>query len=234
MLVLNMNPVMSGNALPEVETVLEAPRAGVLLHPLRQQILREAQEPSSSTEIAGRLELPRQRVNYHVRELAKARFLHKAGRARKRNLWEQRWVATARSYQISPEVLGPAGADTGRIADRLSAAYLLALGERMQRELGRASLEAEVGGQRLSTLSVEGELRFDSSEQRRRFAVALHNAFTEVVLHHASPYRQAAGEESSGRPYRLVVGCYPTPATEGLPETGQPPVAPESAGDRET
>jgi hypothetical protein len=218
-----MVPVMEKTTQPEVETVLEAPRAGVLLHPLRQEVLREAREPSSSTEIAHRLDLPRQRVNYHVRELAKARFLRKAGRARKRNLWEQRWVATARSYQVSPEVLGPIGAETGRIADRFSAAYLLALGERMQRELGRAALAAEVGSQRLSTLSVEGELRFDSAEQRRRFAVALHNAFTEVVLHHASPYRRPDGGVASGRPYRLVVGCYPIPPEPASPGEDAPP-----------
>ena len=36
------------------------------------------------------------------------------------------------------------------------------------------------------------------------------------------------------RAWELVVGCYPAPATEGAPETGQPPVAPESTGDRET
>ena len=70
---------------------------------------------------------------------------------------------------------------------------------------------------------MEGELRFESAEQRRRFAVALHNAFTEVVLHHASPYRSAGGEASPGRPYRLVVGCYPTPAGESPGSSGELP-----------
>ena len=62
---------METMAQPEVETVLEAPRAGVLLHPLRQEVLREAREPSSSTEMlqdrAFRLCFPRLHVRSQVR-----------------------------------------------------------------------------------------------------------------------------------------------------------------------
>ncbi len=69
-----------------------------------------AREPICAAELARRLALPRQRVNYHVRELERAGFLRPAGRQRKRNWIEQRYVATARSYVLSPEILGPLGA----------------------------------------------------------------------------------------------------------------------------
>ena len=105
------NTVMSaaapGGARAAIESVDSPRRASALLNPMRLRLVRMAQEPVSATELARRLGLPRQRVNYHVRELARAGFLRPAGRRRKRNLVEQRYVATARSYVLSPEILGP-------------------------------------------------------------------------------------------------------------------------------
>ena len=71
--------------------------AALLAHPLRPRIVALAREPASATELATRLRLPRQRVNYHVRQLARTGFLRRAGQIRKRNLIEQRYVATARA-----------------------------------------------------------------------------------------------------------------------------------------
>src|SRR5580658_7925426 len=94
-----------------LEFVCEAQRAGVLLHPLRLRILDQARRAASATEIAATLKLPRQKVNYHVRELARTRFLKKAGRQRKRNMIEQRYIATAKAYVLAPEIVGPLAPD---------------------------------------------------------------------------------------------------------------------------
>ena len=88
-------------------------RAGALLHPLRQRLLSLSREPASASELARRLGLPRQRVNYHVRKLEAAGFLRPAGRARKGNMIEQKYVATARAYVLSP---GPPRPGRGRLA----------------------------------------------------------------------------------------------------------------------
>jgi DNA-binding transcriptional ArsR family regulator len=74
---------MTAPAAPPVpvEPVEEARRAELLLHPLRQRILSEAREASTAAEIARRVGLPPQKVNYHVRTLAAAGFLHPAGEA---------------------------------------------------------------------------------------------------------------------------------------------------------
>src|SRR5690349_16864698 len=110
------------SALPEapraaLESVDTPARAIALLSPLRPRLLRMAQEPASAIELARRLRLPRQRVNYHVRELARAGFLRPAGRRRKRNWVEQRYVATARSYVFSPTILGGLAPDWRSIED---------------------------------------------------------------------------------------------------------------------
>ncbi|MGA2595210.1 MAG: helix-turn-helix domain-containing protein [Bryobacteraceae bacterium] len=195
--------------LPEIECVTAERRAAVLLDPLRLRILREAREPASATEIAARLGMPRQKVNYHVRELARARFLRRAGDRRKRNLIERRYQATARAYVLSPEILGPLRADARQVADAFSAAYLLALASESQAELGRAIAAAQRQGKRLATLSVSAELRFESAAQRAGFTRALEQAIADVIGRHASPATLSGGGAGPGRPYRLVLGCYP-------------------------
>ncbi len=194
-----------------VELVEQAERAAALLHPLRLRILEALREPDSAAGLARRLHLPRQRVNYHVRELARARFLERAGQRRRRNMLERRYVARARAYVLSPELLGRLGADARRVEDTFSAAYLLALTAQVQAELGRAGQQAAVQGKRLATLSLSSELRFESAAQRAEFARALERVVLEAIGRYASPARRPDGSPAAGRPYRLVLGCYPIP-----------------------
>ena len=185
--------------------------AAALLDPLRRRILEALREPDSAAGLARRMRLPRQKVNYHVHELARAHLVERAGQRRKRNMIERRYVATARAYVLSPGLLGRLGADAQRIEDRFSAAYLQALAAQMQTELGRAGKEAAAQAKRLATLSLSSELRFESAAQRAAFARALHEAVTGVIGRHASPARLPGGRPGPGRPYRLILGCYPIP-----------------------
>jgi DNA-binding transcriptional ArsR family regulator len=193
--------------------------AAALLDPLRRRILEALRDPDSAAGLARRMRLPRQKVNYHVRELARAHLVERAGDRRKRNMIERRYVATARAYVLSPGLLGRLGADARRIEDRFSAAYLQALAAQMQTELGRAGKEAATQEKRLATLSLSSELRFESAAQRAAFARALHEAVTAVIGRHASPARLAGGRSAPGRPYRLILGCYPIPPHAGEENT---------------
>jgi len=204
-------------AQPSFELLSSTASAAAVLHPLRQRILESLAEPDSAAGVARRLRLPRQRLNYHVRELARAGLLRRAGRRRKRNMYEQCYVATARGYALSPELLGRLGADPRRVEDTFSAAYLLALAAQLQAELGRASREATAQGKRLTTLSMNSEFRFESAGQRAEFARALEAAVVDVIGRFASPAQRADGAAGAGRPYRLVVGCYPVPP-RGAPD----------------
>ncbi len=204
-------------ALREVESVDRLDRAGTLLNPLRLAILAQAREPRSPTAIAAELGLARQKVNYHVRELARHGFLTPAGRRRRRNLWEQRWRATARSYVVAPEVLGPVEVDWREVRDERSADFLIALAARTQREVAVAARGAAEQGVRLPTLSLTADVRFVDADQRRRFTEALRDAVARVVAEHAAPMEAPDGSAGAGRPCRLVVGCHPIPpeAVEG-------------------
>jgi hypothetical protein len=207
----------------DVETITDGAQAAVLVHhPLRPRILSLARQPASATQIAARLGETRQKVNYHVRQLHRAGLLKPAGRLKKRNMVEQRFVATARSYVLAPQLVGPLAADVGRVADAVSAGYLVALASQAQAELTSAIEAASAQGKRIATLSVNAEVRFESAEQREEFAHALRTALTEVVAQHSAPTTNRDGSPGPGRPFRLVVGCYPIlkPATSE-PERGE-------------
>ena len=199
---------------PEVdlESIGSRQRAGALLHPLRQSLLSLSKEPASASELARRLGLPRQRVNYHVRKLEAAGFLKSAGRARKGNMIEHKYVATARAYVLSPGLLGPVGADWRDIADTASADYLLALAEQVRADVGRAAEEAGTDGKRIATLSLKSQFRFDSPGQRSDFASAVRTAVVDVIARHSSPNRLENGRPGKGKPFRLVLACYPVAA----------------------
>lgn len=208
-----------------LEVVREPSRAAALLyHPLRLRILAALLEPDSATGVARQMGLPRQTVNYHVRALARARWLTRAGRRRRRHLYEQCYVTTARGYVLSPELLGKLAADPAQVADTLSARYLLGLASKVQSELARSVDLAAAAGKRLSTLSMNTELRFTSPEQRAAFTEDLQRAIVEVTARHSSPYTKSDGTPAEGRPFRLVVGCYPIPPAPGQdsPQTAIP------------
>lgn len=213
----------TGSALDFLREPAQA--AALLHHPLRLKILAALLEPDSATGVARRMKLPRQTVNYHVRELARARLLARAGRRRRRRLFEQCYVATARGYVLSPEMLGILAADPAQVADPFSANYLLGLASKLQSELARSAELATAAGKRLATLSINTELRFTSPEQRAAFTGELQRAIVEVAAKHSSPFTKADGSAAEGRPFRLVVGCYPIPpAKESAlqPQIGTP------------
>src|SRR5688500_9580455 len=109
----------------EIQTVTQPERAAALLqHPLRRRILLEARTPASASELARRLNQPRQRLNYHVKQLARHGFLRLESRRRKRNMEERRYVAAARAFVLAPQLLGALGATPESAADAFSAAYL--------------------------------------------------------------------------------------------------------------
>lgn len=206
------------NPLLEIQPITSGSQAAVLVqHPLRRRILAAAREPVSATELAVQLGQARQKVNYHVRQLAKAGFLRPAGRRMRRNLIERKYQATARSYVLSPEILGPVAASGSEASDVYSATYLLGLTSLAQGELSAVSEAASKARVRVLTLSVMSEIRFAGAAQRASFGAALTDAVTEVIARYTTANRTSTGEPGRGRPYRLIVGCYPIPKNESEP-----------------
>src|SRR5499427_4526248 len=104
--------------------------ASVALDPVRSRLLSELRAPMSAAALAGRMGLPRQKVNYHLRTLEEHGLVRVDSMKRWGGLTERRMVATASSYVVSPDALGPVAPEPARGMDRLSASYLVALAAR--------------------------------------------------------------------------------------------------------
>lgn len=189
----------------DVEVIDDPAAAVVALDPVRARLLAALAEPGSAATLAGRLDLTRQRVNYHLRALEAHGLVRPAGERRWGGLTERLLVATAASYVVSPGALGEAGSVVDPTSDRLSARYLIALAARMVREVGALARRAEDEGRRVATLALDAEVRFRSAEERAAFTDELASAVAILVAR----YHDASAP--GGRPHRLLVAAHPLP-----------------------
>lgn len=189
----------------DVEVIEDPAAATVALDPVRSRLLAELAEPASAAALATRLGIARQKVNYHLRALEEHGLVQVAEKRRWGGLTERLLVASAASYMVSPNALGPVAVDPGREADRLSASYLIALAARIVREVSTLVRRAREVDKRLPTLSLDTEIRFRSAADRAAFSDELTKAVTSL----AARYHDATAP--GGRPHRLVVVAYPLP-----------------------
>ncbi len=191
-------------APPTIAFVHDPGRAAALLHPLRLRILEALREPDSAAGLARRLRLPRQKVNYHVRELEREGFLEQVSEHRKGNCVERMVRASANAYLIDPALLGTLGIDPSNVQDRFSSAYLVAVAAKAIRELSVLRSSAEKAGKRLATLTLQTEVRFASAADRNAFAEEL----ARSVGYLSAKYNN--GKAEGGRTFQFFVGGYPT------------------------
>jgi DNA-binding transcriptional ArsR family regulator len=187
----------------QMAIVRETARAAHLMDPMRVGLLQRLAEPGSASSLAREIGLPRQRINYHLRELEKAGFLELVEERRKGNCVERLVRATARSYLISPEVLGALGRTPEEQQDRFSASYLMAAAGRLLHDLSESSGKAAASRKRVATLTLEADIRFASAEARSAFAEELSAAVARV----AAKYHDDT--TPGGRTFHLLVGAYP-------------------------
>ena len=199
---------MDSMTTPALQVIRQPEPAAAVLDPVRQQLLAHLAEPDSAAGLARRLQLPRQRINYHLRALEAAGLVELVEERRKGNCFERVVRAAARSFVISPEALGVLGPGPDAAADRLSSAYLVAAAGRVIRDVGTLEAQARSEGKRIATLTLDAEVRFASAERRAEFAREL----TEAVARLAAKYHDERA--SGGRRFRLLAAVHPTPTEE--------------------
>ncbi|GAB7186343.1 hypothetical protein ATKI12_6174 [Kitasatospora sp. Ki12] len=201
--------------------MIEDPAAAeASLDPIRARILAALAEPGSAAMLAGRLDLPRQKVNYHLKELERHGLVELAEERRKGNVTERVYRATAASYVISPSVLAAVSPDPARSPDQLSARWLLALGSRLVQEVGSLLTGAAKARRRVATFGIDAQVRFASAADRTAFAEELAQAVATLV----SRYHDESAP--GGRSHRVVVGLHQIPQTPGA---AQPAAGAEQA-----
>ncbi len=191
-----------------VEVIEEPARAQSLLNPARLQLLEHLGEPASAASLARRLDLPRQRINYHLRELEAQRLIELVEEKRRGNVAERLYQRTVTAYAISTAALGALGTTPETIRDRLSSEFQIALASRAVRDLGKMQVGASRAGKKLPTFALEVEVRFASPETRSAFASELAESVARLV----GKYHDDAA--AGGRTFRFYVGAYPKPKEE--------------------
>ncbi len=185
--------------------MIEDPAAAeASLDPVRTRLLAELAEPGSATMLADRVGLPRQNVNYHLKELERHGLVELVEERRKGNVTERLVRATALSYVISPAALAGVQPDPSRAPDRLSARWLIAVASKLVRDVGELVAGATKARKRLATFAMDGEVRFASAADRAAFAEELAAAVTGLV----SKYHDETAQR--GRDHRVIVAVHPS------------------------
>lgn len=221
---------MSTNVDPAPVGLVEDPeRAAALLQPVRLRILEGLREPASAASLARDLGLPRQRVGYHVRELEKEGFLRTVEERRRGSVVERLLQATARRFVVSPEALGPLGADPDEVRDRFSSSWLVSVACRTMRETALLAERARSVGKRLPTLTLETEIRFASPREQAEFAERTTEFFREMAL------RYHDEEAEGGRTFRITLTGHPAlPEEDDAADAGDAAHAPRSTDGEES
>jgi DNA-binding transcriptional ArsR family regulator len=189
----------------EIAVIEDPEAAAVSLDPIRSSLLAALSEPSSATMLAGKVGQPRQKINYHLRELERHGLVELVEERRKGNVTERLMRATAASYVISPSALAALAPDPDDAPDRLSARWLLSLAARVIREVGTLVTRAAAAKKPLATYAIDAEIRFASASDRAAFAGELADAVTSLVAKYHDQDAQG------GRDHRLIVALHPRP-----------------------
>jgi DNA-binding transcriptional ArsR family regulator len=192
-----------------LEVIADGAAALAALDPIRARLLAELRVPASATELAPRVGLTRQKVNYHLRKLEDRGLVVPAETRRWGGLTERKLVASATGYLVSPAALGAAAAAVPMLAaDRLSSQYLLALAGRLIREVGDliAGVRSAAEPPQVPVLAIDADVRFRSPADRAAFADEL----AETVVRLAGRYHDTTAPQ--GRWHRVLVGVHPVPA----------------------
>jgi DNA-binding transcriptional ArsR family regulator len=179
-------------------------QASALLKPTRVELLRLLAGPGTCPELAESLGATPQKVYYHVKVLERAGLVRKVEERRVGGIMEGVYQAVARSYWVSPRLVGRLGGATAT-RERLSLESLLDLMEDAQVEL--ADVARNVRGD-LPTLGLAAQIELPDESAREAFMNELRDIFESL----ARKYGQRSGAAPADGPaelFRLVLACFP-------------------------
>lgn len=190
-------------------TYVEEPdRVRAALTPLRRDLLKRLRTPSSASQLAAELELPRQRLNYHLKALEKAGLVELVEERQRRGCVERILRTRPGALVVDPTVVS---GEFTRIHDQYAAEHLVGVAATTVRDVARMQAKAARVDKRLLTFTLETEVRFAQPGDVHAFTDELTAAVARVVARYDS---------AGGRPYRMVALGHPAPAqvAQGEPD----------------
>ena len=191
---------------PRATTVADPAAVEALTHPIRRQILAELRVPNSAAAVARALGEPRQKVNYHVKELARAELIQPAGERRKGHLIEKLFESVAGSFVVSPRLAWEGALQARTLEEQISLARLIDLGEQLQEDACALLDRASYDNEEIPSATVEAEISFPDETSR--------SAFMTDYLEALGPLLTKYGART-GRSFRVALAVYPAPADNG-------------------
>ena len=173
------------------------------LAPIRRDILAALVKPGSAASLARDLNLPRQKLGYHLRALEEAGLV-KLVEERQRRGFTERLMIAAPAYVLDPALLQPpVDPDAVETQDRFAADHLVSAASALVRDVARMRQAAEAEGSRLLTLTVEADVTFATPADFDAFSEALSQAAADLARRFNAP---------QGRRYRLIAAAHPATA----------------------
>jgi DNA-binding transcriptional ArsR family regulator len=166
---------------------------------MRRRLLGQLHAPGSAASLAASLDMPRQKVGYHLKALEEAGLVRLVEERRRRGFTERLFVASAEAYVIDPDLLAEPAAEA-LTQDRYAADHLIRAASETVRDVGRMRQAADAEGRRLLTFTFDAEVAFAAPGDIARFADRLTQALAELV---------AEFDTAGGRPYRLIAAAHP-------------------------
>lgn len=189
--------------MQDVLYIEDAAQAATLLQPLRLDLLKRMAEPRTCQELAAQVGQTAQKVYYHVKVMEQAGLVEKTDERRVRGIMEGFYRARARSYWLSPGLVGQVGGKR-RAQEQLSLGYLLNLAEDLQSDVGHL---AQSETREIPSLGLSMQIALRDGSQRAAFMGELQQMLQALAAKYS--VREADPTPAAKQKFKLMIACYP-------------------------
>ncbi|MCG8377614.1 MAG: helix-turn-helix domain-containing protein [Chlorobiales bacterium] len=175
-----------------------------LLKPKRVELLKRMAEPRSCPELSEMFNTTPQKVYYHIKVLERGGLVEKVEERRVGGIMEGLYRAKARSYWLSPRLVGKIGGQK-KTQDRLSLGFLLSLAEELQADVGQ--LAAKDHAEEIPSFGFTAQVELKDQLHRAGFMADVTKAFQHIAK------KYGASEEDNAKTnqnFKLIFACYPS------------------------
>ena len=185
------------------DIVDDAAKARMALSPLRRELLERLSAPASASELGEQMNITRQKLGYHLKQLETAGLIFVAEERQRRGFVEKRYQSRAEALVFDPQIMGNTDQRQNNIMDRYASEHLIQSASAVIRDVTRMRAEADRSEKRLLTFTIEADVGFARPADVESFTEQLAQSVLTIA-------RQFDCDDSTSRPYRLTICGHPT------------------------
>ena len=192
--------------MQDVLYIDDVDQAAALLKPARIDVVRHMAGDTTCTEIAKALGSTPQKIHYHVKALEDAGLVERVSERRVRGIVEGIYRARARSYWLSPRLVGEIGGPQVS-RDQASLGYLITLAEEIQHDVGRLASQVHDGAAETPSLGLSAQIELRDGKARAAFLREVQQTFQDLAERYGATTASRRG--ARGETFRIALACYP-------------------------